>query len=394
MSEYQYYEFLALDRPLDGEAMGALRAISSRSEITPTRMSNVYHYGNFKGDPYALMAQYFDAAFYDSNWGTRWLMLKLPRALVDLGAIEPYDVDETLGMRAAKDYVLIEFQVQDESGDWEETETSEGWLPSLVPLRADLLHGDLRALYLGWLRGVLVEAVDDDAPEPPVPDDLGALTGPLRRLVDMLGLDDDLLAVAAERSVSTPAAGALPKRELTAWLAALPLAEKDALLMRAMLNEAPHLGAELLRRFQATRAPSRTEPIAPRTAGELRDAAERRRAERKRLAAEAAALQRAQREAEATAARAQHLDHLAQTEASAWERVEMLINTRTPKGYAEAVTLLSDLRDLARREGREGQFSTRLAALQARHVRKPALIAQIAKARLGAAAAAGSKVDR
>lgn len=57
MSEYQYYEFLALDRPLDGEAMGALRAISSRSEITPTRMSNVYHYGNFKGDPYALMAQ-------------------------------------------------------------------------------------------------------------------------------------------------------------------------------------------------------------------------------------------------------------------------------------------------------------------------------------------------
>lgn len=321
-------------------------------------------------------------------------MLKLPRALVDLGAIEPYDVDETLGMRAAKDYVLIEFQVQDESGDWEETETSEGWLPSLVPLRADLLHGDLRALYLGWLRGVLVEAVDDDAPEPPVPDDLGALTGPLRRLVDMLGLDDDLLAVAAERSVSTPAAGALPKRELTAWLAALPLAEKDALLMRAMLNEAPHLGAELLRRFQATRAPSRTEPIVPRTAGELRDAAERRRAERKRLAAEAAALQRAQREAEATAARAQHLDHLAQTEASAWERVEMLINTRTPKGYAEAVTLLSDLRDLARREGREGQFSTRLAALQARHVRKPALIAQIAKARLGAAAAAGSKVDR
>lgn len=229
MSEYQYYEFLALDRPLDGEAMQALRAISSRSEITPTRMSNVYQYGNFKGDPHALMVQYFDAAFYDSNWGTRWLMLKLPRAVVDLGAIEPYDVDETLGMRAAKDYVLIEFQVQDESGDWDETETSEGWLPSLVPLRADLLRGDLRALYLGWLRGVLVDAVEDDAPEAPVPDDLGALTGPL---------------------------------------------------------------------------------------------------------------------------------------------------------------------DLARRDGRDGQFAIRLAALRERHVRKPALIAQLVKAGLGAAAAAGSKVER
>ena len=86
MSEYQYHEFLALDRPLNSEAMSALRAISSRSEITPTRKSNVYQYGNFEGDPHALMARYFDAAFYDSNWGTRWLMLKLPCALVDLNA--------------------------------------------------------------------------------------------------------------------------------------------------------------------------------------------------------------------------------------------------------------------------------------------------------------------
>lgn len=44
MSEYQYYEFQAIDRPLDERAMMALRAITSRATITPTSLVNVYHY--------------------------------------------------------------------------------------------------------------------------------------------------------------------------------------------------------------------------------------------------------------------------------------------------------------------------------------------------------------
>jgi hypothetical protein len=34
MSEYQYYEFLALDRPLTEEQLTELRSLSSRAEIT------------------------------------------------------------------------------------------------------------------------------------------------------------------------------------------------------------------------------------------------------------------------------------------------------------------------------------------------------------------------
>ena len=78
MSEYQYYEFQALDRPLDERALAALRSISSRARITPTSLVNVYHFGDFKGDPGRLMAQYFDAHLYVANWGTRRLMLRLP----------------------------------------------------------------------------------------------------------------------------------------------------------------------------------------------------------------------------------------------------------------------------------------------------------------------------
>jgi len=42
MSEYQYYEFLAIDRPLDRAAQDALRSISSRARITATSFTNHY----------------------------------------------------------------------------------------------------------------------------------------------------------------------------------------------------------------------------------------------------------------------------------------------------------------------------------------------------------------
>ena len=61
MSEDQYYEFHAVDRPLTREEMAELRALTSRATITPTGLVNVYHWGDFKGDPLRLMERYFDA---------------------------------------------------------------------------------------------------------------------------------------------------------------------------------------------------------------------------------------------------------------------------------------------------------------------------------------------
>lgn len=40
MSEYQYYEFQAIDRRLSEDEMLEMRAVSSRGEITPTRYVN------------------------------------------------------------------------------------------------------------------------------------------------------------------------------------------------------------------------------------------------------------------------------------------------------------------------------------------------------------------
>ncbi|MGD9739008.1 MAG: hypothetical protein AB7O56_06415 [Bauldia sp.] len=51
MSEYQYHEFLAIDRPLDQAAREALRSLSSRARITATSFINHYDWGDFGGDP-------------------------------------------------------------------------------------------------------------------------------------------------------------------------------------------------------------------------------------------------------------------------------------------------------------------------------------------------------
>ena len=64
MSEYQYYEFRAIDRPLDEDQIDELRELSSRAEITATSFTNTYNYGDFRGKPLALMDRYFDAFVY------------------------------------------------------------------------------------------------------------------------------------------------------------------------------------------------------------------------------------------------------------------------------------------------------------------------------------------
>ena len=71
MSEYQYYEFLAVDRPLTTAEQAEVRQLSTRARITATSFTNEYHWGDFKGSPDQLMQHYYNAHLYFANWGTR-----------------------------------------------------------------------------------------------------------------------------------------------------------------------------------------------------------------------------------------------------------------------------------------------------------------------------------
>lgn len=48
MSEYQYYEFRAIDRPLTEAQKSKISALSSRAHVTSRMASFVYNYGDFR----------------------------------------------------------------------------------------------------------------------------------------------------------------------------------------------------------------------------------------------------------------------------------------------------------------------------------------------------------
>jgi hypothetical protein len=378
MSEYQYYEFQAIDRPLTAKEMSELRSYSTRARITPTSFVNDYSFGSFKGNEDAWMEKYFDAYLYLANWGTHVLKLRLPSRLLATATAKTYCGGDSAFVREKAGKVILSFVSEDEEGgDWVE---GEGHLSSMISVRAELARGDLRALYLGWLLRTQTGELDDDDTEPPVPPGLGQLSASLESLAEFLRIDGDLLHVAAEASPPMGDAG-LDRKEVRAWVGKLPAKEKDELIANLVVDADHAQIAELLQRFLKERAGNDTAVAIGRTVGQLLRAAEAYTTERKRIDAEKRAKEKARREREAAIARGKHLDSLAGREGKLWTEVDSLVATKQPKSYDKAVKILVDLRDLAAR-GKAGDFSLRIEALRQAQAKKPSFIERLRKAGL------------
>jgi hypothetical protein len=144
MSEYQYYEFLALDRPLSAEDLAYVRTLSRRVEPTPTQAIFTYSYGDFPDDRLNLLAKHYDVMLYLANWGSKQLAFRFPKAAIDQVALQPYYYGvEEIELTMVSQHAILNIAFEDEGGDWVE---GEGRLASLAPLRDDVLRGDLRAL--------------------------------------------------------------------------------------------------------------------------------------------------------------------------------------------------------------------------------------------------------
>jgi hypothetical protein len=264
MSEYQSYEFVALDRPLTADEMAELRAISTRAEITATRFWNEYHWGDLKADPADLLARYFDVHVYFANWGTRRLLLRLPRAAIDVAVLRAYLPGGPATLATTGEHAVVELcsETDEPEDDWYQAEHLCG---SLTPLRAELLRGDLRAAYLAWLLAVQDGQVAEETTEPSVPHGIGSPSAPLHALTGFLRLDGDLLAAAAEADPGTGSASDEANR-LRTWVEGLPVGEQQRWLLRAAAQPELPLGAELLTAFRRAHPPAATPH---RTVGEL-----------------------------------------------------------------------------------------------------------------------------
>ena len=379
MSEYQYYEFQAIDRPLSAKEMSELRSYSTRARITTTSFINHYEWGSFKGDADLWMEKYFDAFLYLANWGTHVLKLSLPSRLLDPAMAKKYFGGDRAFFREKADTVTLSFVSDDEeSGEWEE---GEGQLSSMISVRAELARGDLRALYLGWRLRAQARELDDEDNEPPVPPGLGQLSASLESLASYLRIDSDLLHVAAE--TSRPLGDThLDRNEVRAWVGKLVAKEKDALIVDLMVHTDHAPVMELMRRFFKERSSEATTGTVPRrTVNQLIREAETYVKRREHIEAQMRAEAKARHEREAAIASEKHLLSLVGHEQELWAKVDALITATQPKSYEEAVKILVDLRDLDA-SGKGGGFKLRIKTLRQAHARKPSFIDRLGKAGL------------
>ena len=335
MSEYQYYEFQAIDRPLTQEERAAICELSSRVKPTATTASFNYSYGNFRGDPKQVLARYFDIMYYITNWGTQQLMFRFPTSLINREAIELYCIDNYISLSFAGDWAILDWEFSQEEGfnDWIE---GEGILSELIGLRQEILQQDYRGLYLAWLKAIdLSEGyidIDKTQLEPPLPPGLNQLSESQKAFTEIFELDEHLLNVACASS------GKLTTISEQTWQQAitqLSASERQDFLLRLAKGE-PNLSAKFKQKLSQLIPTSPPSNQPRRTVQELLEAAseEEKKAEKRR-----------QQEAEAK--RIEELQTLAKREAQVWQQVESLIQKAQSKSYYEAVKLLVKLRDLA-----------------------------------------------
>jgi hypothetical protein len=374
MSEFQYYEWQIIDRPLNPDERRAVSRLSSHMDVvTSTQAVVTYGWGDFKHDPRAVLLKYFDAGLYFSNWGSRRLMFRFPATALDAPAVDAYCLEDGVTLTAGGAFYVLDIDWHvDSEREWDD---AAGILSRLISLREAILAQDYRPLYLAWLGAMTApdlshpgEDEHEDEPGPPLPAGLQNPGDDLTALVEFFDIDCYLVAAAAQAG----AALTVPvDRPLVTALAQLTRQECEDYLGR-LLNGEPQLQHVLRRRLLALtgKKPAVAQPPTP-SIRQLLEVAERLRVEAGRRA-----------RAEAERRRLVALEALALREDDTWNEIVSLIERRQPRAYDDAVSLLRQLRDLAVHRHELAEFQHRCAELRRRFGNRPSLIERLRQAGL------------
>ena len=370
MSEYQYHEWQAIDRILTPYEQAEVNDLSSHINVSPSRAEVTYHWSDFRHDPKQVLLDYFDAYFYFANWGSLRLMFRFPVGLIDESDIQPYLVDEFISFETIEQYQVLDLDFNPEDGGiWIENEAN---LSYYTPLRADLLEGDYRLLYMAWLKAVTIsgsyaggmENRSTDQ-EPPVPAGLKNLSPALQNFANVFSIDPFLIQAAAEKSL--PLKRSRLVLNYTSLVASLSREESDNFLVRLAEGE-PALGLKLRKRLEnigVSKDPTR--PKSSRTFAELLEKADELAGEEKKRQEEAA-LQRHIAEMHSLAAREQQT----------WLFVEDLLDNgrKIASVYDEATALLEKLHQLSEFQDSRDIFFKRLHRLADKYAARSALMSR------------------
>lgn len=378
MSEYQYFEFAAIDRPLTDGEMAALRAVSTRAVITPSGFVNHYEWGGLKADPLDWMRRYFDAFVYLADLAHCRFALRLPRDMFGKAELKPFGVKQSLTIDASEDHWILDWSLEgSDNYDRFAEDDGRGWMGRLVPLRDELIRGDQRSLYLGWLAGAAKGEVPETTLEPTVPAGLSQLSAAQNALAAFLEIDADIIAAAA---IGSADASDRPE-SVDAWLQSLSPDELRSMLKSIVRADRPNPQREVASRYRAwhrQHAPQAAPEARRRSVAELRSLAvpageERRR--RDALAREQqAAARRTQRDAQ--------LRLLMSDVDKRWLALHQQAERGSASAYEQAVRALSDLAEAYAIVSDRKTFDRELRRFLVRHAKRGALLRRLTEAGL------------
>lgn len=369
MSEHQLVAFRAIDGRVSDRNLEFMQKQSSRAKITPRSFDNEYHYGDFRGDAAEMLRRGYDIHLHYANFGIRTLMLRLPNGLPDQAAVAPFLPGD--GIKLIKDKIgpgsILKISPCHEPGDLEDLYEIDGLIERLIPLRAEILSGDLRPFYLAQL-AVSMDMNHDPAEEieGPVPAGLAKLTPAQEALADWYEIDPHLIAAAAKLGPElAPDNQAGP--DFLTWLQSQPAAQKNQWLAEWLADANTNLRAELLSKFRSqAHVPSWPTAIVGRPIAELMSAADELREQAKKKAATAAAKKKAERMAKIAADPQPFL-----------QSTEALVDGGSVNRYCEASAILAEVREALTASGRADLANQQAMKLVQLHPTKKKLIAEL-----------------
>ncbi len=238
MSENQIVLFRAIDAPISKANLQYMHKQSSRAEIDEWSFSNDYHWGDFSGDAVEMLRRGYDMHLHYANFGIRKLLIHFPAGLPFSHLTKKYLEHD--GLKFIADIKgkggVLEISPFHESGDlpdpWEMPgfgEDNASMLDNLLPLRGEMLEGDLRPWYLLHLAMSLDQEHDPkETVEAPLPAGMKSLTKAQQALAVWYCLDEHLLEAIAQDSPDIQE----QKSELTQyqsqWLSKQSLDQKEA----------------------------------------------------------------------------------------------------------------------------------------------------------------------
>lgn len=340
MSEYQCYQWKRLGRSLSPKQRKEVSDLSSHISVTSDSAEVTYQWGDFKHDPLAVLAAYFDIFLYEANWGTQQIAFRFDPHSIQSADLRKFVIEDVIVVEERKGQVILEACFDE---NWvepsycyhDEYEETDWRLDAFETVYRQVVEGDYRGLFLLWLKACEMCSQDEESWTIELPKGLAQLGDEHRILSDFVEVNPGLIKQAAERSA--PLSKRRRKEEqLDRNLDKLTPERKEDLLRELVIGDAVGAQNALIRELRTLGDQPR-----PKLSGKTVNYVELAEAARREAEQEALRIKE-----EKEKRRHEYLVELGTREDALWDRVHELVSEKKTKAYEEAVLLLRGLEDL------------------------------------------------